>query len=313
MGPRRTRTHPMETDGEEGDDDDVVDPTRLTSSSGVEDHIDAFLKQAPYSGRSTFQYKKLVRDAGAKWDSDKRKWCAPNQEVLIELLHTGKWTPDCLASADQMLTILEDRQAAARTAAHAKECAERKRAAPTKAQVETEIVRRLGIPTSTPAEVAALAPWKISPELLELSAKEPRLGPRSGFSTAARLYMGLTRGLITADQIGVEAPSRKRTPPEAAEPAPTAHKKLPTLPAFGKRSFSVPRGNGSDGSAAFASQKRSAAAGPRGAYDDELAVEYGEYDPDNQTMMYDTCLVCNEDFLYQFGCDCVETSFLLGV
>ncbi len=300
----------METDGEEGDD---VDPTRLTSSSGVEDHIDAFLKQLPYSGRSTYQHKKIVKDAGAKWDSDKRKWCAPNQEVLIELLHTGKWTPDCLASADQMLTILEDRAEAERMAAHAKECAERKRAAPTEAQNETEIVRRLGIPNSTAAEIAALAPWKISPELLELSAKEPRLGPRSGFSTAARLYMGLTTGLITADQIGVEAPSRKRTPAEAAEPAPKAHKKLPTLPAFGKRSFSVPRGNGSDGSAAFASQTRSAAARPRGAYDDEPAVEYAEYDPDNQTMMYDTCLICNEDYLYQFGCDCVETSFLLGV
>ena len=303
----------MQTDGEEGDDDDVVDPTRLTSSSGVEDHIDAFLKQPPYSGRSPFQHKKIVKDAGAKWDSDKRKWCAPNQEVLIELLHTGKWTPDCLAAADQMLTILEDRQAAERAAAHAKEWAERKRAAPTQAQVETEIVRRLGIPNSTPAEIAALAPWKISPEVLALSAKEPRLGPRSGFSTAARLYMGLTTGLITADQIGVEPPSRKRTPAEAAVPAQAAHKKLPTLPPFGKRSFSVPRGNGSDGSAAFASQTRSAAARPRGAYDDEPAVEYAEYDPDNQTMMYDTCLICNEDFLYQFGCDCVETSFLLGV
>lgn len=301
------------------DDDDEVEsageataaadnPARLTSSSGVEDHVDAYLKKPPYLGRSSFQHCKVVKDAGGRWDPGTKKWYANNKDTLVELLETRKWTPDSLVSAEQMLAVIERQQEAERQAAHAKACAERKRAAPTEAQSESYIVKWLSIPASTPAEIEALAPWKITPELLELSAKEPRLGPRSGFSTAARLYMGLSRGLITADQIGVPPPPR-RSMAESAQQAPQQSKKLPTMPRFGRTSFSAPSGMGGQKPALAVSQR-----GPplRSAYEEEHAVEYGEYDPDEQVPMYDTCEICGEANILQFGCECVEVARVFG-
>jgi len=290
-------------------DNDNNNPTRLTSSSCVEDHIDVYLKQPPYLGRSSWPNRKAVKDAGARWDGVAKKWYAANKDTLVELLQTRKWTPDSLASAEQMLTILEQRREAERKAEHAKACAERKRVGPTEAESESYIARDLGIPKSTAAEIEALAPWKITPELLELSAKEPRIGPRSGFSTAARLHMGLSRGLITADQIGVPPPPRRSRAQREQEGAAQRSRKLPTLPRFGKTSFSAPSGMGGQ-KPVFVASLRDAA--PQSAYDEEHAVEYGEYDPDEQVQMYETCEICCEDYLLQFGCECVEVARVFG-
>lgn len=313
----------MDTD--DADDDDVVmentdettmaagdnnnNPTRLTSSSCVEDHIDVYLKQPPYLGRSSWPNRKAVKDAGARWDGTAKKWYAANKDTLVELLQTRKWTPDSLASAEQMLTILEQRREAERKAEHAKACAERKRVGPTEAESESYIVRDLGIPKSTAAEIEALAPWKITPELLELSAKDPRIGPRSGFSTAARLHMGLSRGLITPDQIGVPPPPRRSRAQREQEGAAQMSRKLPTLPRFGKTSFSAPSAMGGQETIFITSLRGTSL---ESAYNEEHAVEYGEYDPDEQVQMYDTCDICCEDYLLQFGCECVDVARVFG-
>ena len=290
-------------------DNDNNNPTRLTSSSCVEDHIDVYLKQPPYLGRSSWPNRKAVKDAGARWDGAVKKWYAANKDTLVELLQTRKWTPDSLASAEQMLTILEQRREAERKAEHAKACAERKRVGPTEAESESYIARDLGIPKSTAAEIEALAPWKITPELLELSAKEPRIGPRSGFSTAARLHMGLSRGLITADQIGVPPPPRRSRAQREQEGAAERSRKLPTLPRFGKTSFSAPSGMSGQETIFITSLRGTLL---ESGCDEEHAVEYGEYDPDEQVQMYDTCSICCEDYLLQFPCECVEVARVFG-
>ena len=290
-------------------DNDNNNPTRLTSSSCVEDHIDVYLKKPPYLGRSSWPNREAVKDAGARWDRVAKKWYATNKDTLVELLQTRKWTPDSLASAEQMLTILEQRREAERKAEHAKACAERKRVGPTEAESESYIARDLGIPKSTAAEIEALAPWKITPEQLELSAKEPRIGPRSGFSTAARLHMGLSRGLITADQIGVPPPPRRSRARSEQEGTAQRSRKLPTLPRFGKTSFSAPSGTSGQETIFITSLR---ATPLQSAYDEEHAVEYGEYDPDEQVQMYDTCSICCEDYLLQFPCECVDVARVFG-
>lgn len=285
-------------------DNDNNNPTRLTSSSCVEDHIDVYLKKPPYLGRSSWPNREAVKDAGARWDRVAKKWYATNKDTLVELLQTRKWTPDSLASAEQMLTILEQRREAERKAEHAKACAERKRVGPTEAQSEAYIIKWLGIPKSTDAEIQALAPWKISPELLELSSKEPRLGPRSGLSNAARLFMGLDRGWLVPAEIGVEPPRKKRST-ESAPKVLKTHRKLPTLPAFGKTSFSVMFDRAAVRVLNDRLQESTVA----------KAVQHNYCDicDEDATGMYATCDICGEDCLYQFGCECLETAQTLSL
>ena len=298
------QTYDSDYDDDEPIPDEADDPTRLNSSSGAEDHINAYLNQPRYLGRSPYQSIQAVKKAGAKWDPAKKKWYAPNKDVLVELLETKKWTPDCLASGDQMLAMLLRQQDEERKAAHAEEFAARKRTAPTEAQSEAYIIKWLGIPKSTDAEIQALAPWKISPELLELSSKEPRLGPRSGLSNAARLFMGLDRGWLVPAEIGVEPPRKKRST-ESAPKVLKAHRKLPTLPAFGKTSFSVMFDRAAVRVLNDRLQESTVA--------EAVQHNYCDICDEDATGMYATCDICGEDCLYQFGCECLETAQTLSL
>tara|TARA_B100001559_G_C16471256_1_gene609132 strand:+ start:118 stop:1017 length:900 start_codon:yes stop_codon:yes gene_type:complete len=298
------QTYDSDYDDDEPIPDEADDPTRLNSSSGAEDHINAYLNQPRYLGRSSYQSIQAVKKAGAKWDPAKKKWYAPNKDVLVELLETKKWTPDCLASGEQMLAMLSRQQEEECKAAHAAECAARKRTAPTEAQSEAYIIKWLGIPKSTDAEIQALAPWKILPELLELSSKEPRLGPRSGLSNAARLFMGLDRGWVVPAEIGVEPPRKKRST-ESAPKALKAHRKLPTLPAFGKTSFSVMFDRAAVRVLSDRLQESTVA--------EAVQHNYCDICDEDATGMYVTCDICGEDSLYQFGCECLETAQTLSL
>ena len=289
----------------------------LTSQSSLDDHVDTYLRHKRMLGRSGYKAVDVVRAAGGRWDPDKKKWFAPNKDALIAMLATGKWVPDCMTTAEQMLSVLTKRQDAERAADHAKraaahaaECAARKPQPPSAEQVEAHMIRELRIPPSTQQELDDLKPWGITEAQLQLSIKDGRLGPRSSLSTAKRLFLGLSGGYMTADEIGDYDPAKKRRERAAAAAnAAEQQKKLPTLPPFQKTAFStpppqfaMPRGNGGVA-------KQTINPAPKvSAYEEPEAHFQVVWLPEDYKNFYEPCDVCGVPSLVQFPCECVETA-----
>jgi hypothetical protein len=275
---------------------------QLDSSASISDHVDAYLARPYFSGLCTFNNRTVAKRAGAKWNGDIKKWCAPNENVLRELLQSGVWEPDCDIAAVQMNAILSMREEAARREAHAKECAERKRTGPSDAQIEQKKVTDLGIKTSTVEELYELKQWGVTDAQLELSIKDERLGPRGSLSAATRLLLGLEGGYMTPGAIGKNDLRRKRR--ELGEAVKS--KKLPTLTPFGKTSFRTPQRN--DDAVVLIKEWVSK----------PLAV-YDEHDIDNLNRPYtgpvayrtSKCDICGGDSDEQFPCECVETKMAM--
>ncbi len=289
----------------------------LTSQSSLDDHVDTYLRHKRMFGRSGYKAADVVRAAGGRWDPDKRKWFAPNKDALIAMLATGKWVPDCMTTAEQMLSVLTKRQDAERAAddakraaAHAAECAARKPQPPSAEQVEAHMIRQMYIPLPTQQELDDLKPWGITEAQLQLSIKDGRLGPRGSLSTAKRLFLGLSGGYMTADEIGEYDPAKKRRE-RATEAANAAEKtkKLPTLPPFQKTTFStppqqfaMPRGNGGVA-------KQTINPAPKvSAYEEPDPHVQVVWAPEDYKNFYEPCDVCGEPSLVQFPCECVETA-----
>ena len=278
----------------------------LTSQSSLDDHVDTYLRHKRMLGRSGFTSVDVVRAAGGRWDPGKRKWFAPNKDALIAMLATGKWVPDCMTTAEQMLSVLTKRQDAERAAddakraaAHAAECAARKPQTPSAEQVEAHMIRQMHIPPPTQQELDDLKPWGITEAQLQLSIKDGRLGPRGSLSTAKRLFLGLSGGYMTADEIGEYDPAKKRRERAAANAA-EKQKKLPTLPPFQKTTFSMPRGNGGVG-------KQTINPAPKvSAYEEPDAHVRVVWLPEDYKNFYEPCDVCGVPSLVQFPCECVE-------
>ena len=279
----------------------------LTSQSSLDDHVDTYLRHKRMFGRSGYKAADVIRAAGGRWDHDKRKWFAPNRDALIAMLATGKWVPDCMTTAEQMLSVLTKRQDAERAAddakraaAHAAECAARKPQPPSAEQVEAHMIRELHIPPPTQQELDDLKPWGITEAQLQLSIKDGRLGPRGSLSTAKRLFLGLSGGYMTADEIGEYDPAKKRRERAAAAAAAEKPKKLPTLPPFQKTTFSMPRGNGGV-------EKQTSNPAPKvSAYDEPDPHVQVVWAPEDYKNFYEPCDVCGEPSLVQFPCECVE-------
>lgn len=280
----------------------------LTSQSSLDDHVDTYLRHKRMLGRSGYKAVDVVRAAGGRWDPDKKKWFAPNKDALIAMLATGKWVPDCMTTAEQMLSVLTKRQDAERAAddakraaAHAAECAARKPQPRSAEQVEAHMIRQMHIPPPTQQELDDLKPWGITEAQLQLSIKDGRLGPRGSLSTAKRLFLGLSGGYMTADGIGDYDPARKRR--ERAETAAAAAekpKKLPTLPPFQKTVFSMPRGNGG------VAKQTSNPAPKVSAYEEPDGHVRVVWLPEDYKNFYEPCDVCGVPSLVQFPCECVE-------
>lgn len=275
----------------------------LTSSSSVADHVDAFLAQKRMLGTCSYSSKSVVKTAGARWDNDSKKWYAPNEAALLEMLQTNVWHPECLASGQQMLGVLMKRKEEEQNEAKKKEEAECKRKQEEKSKKKALCDSRdLVIPDSTPEELAELKELGITAEQLDKSTRDPRLGPRNDTSPAERLLMGLKWGLVAPDNIGVY--SKRQTQGMARK----KHKKLPTLAPFGKTSFSAPMGNG--GGPARRVDKFKPAQAP---LDDWAAQIVRAENPFKNANMWKQCSLCYCEHLAQFVCECVELKVAFNI
>ena len=269
----------------------------LTSSSSVADHVDAFLTQKRMLGTCAYSSKSVVKTAGARWDNDAKKWYAPNETALLDLLQTNVWHPECLASGPQMLGVLMKRKEEEQKEAKKKEESERKRKEDEKSKKKALCDSRdLFIPNSTAEELAALKELGITPEQLDKSTRDPRLGPRNSHSPAERLLMGLKRNLVTPENIGVYSKRQERE-----EVARKKQRKMPTLAPFGKTSFSVPVGNGG-GPNRRVDEFKPAQPPP----DEWMRHIVRSENPFKNAYMWRQCNICYSDHLVQFACECVE-------
>ena len=276
----------------------------LTSSSSVADHVDAFLAQKRMLGTCAYSSKNVVKTAGARWDNDSKKWYAPNEVALLEMLQTNVWHPECLASGPQMLGVLMKRKEEERNKAKKIEEEERKRKEEEKSKKKALCDSRdLVIPDSTPEELAELKELGITAEQLDKSTRDPRLGPRNSHSPAERLLMGLKRGLVAPDNIGVYSKRQERE-----EMARKKQKKLPTLAPFGKTSFSAPTGNGGGPNRSVDKFK------PAQPPPDEWVVQIVRAEtPFKNTYMWRQCSICYRDHLVQFVCECAELKVAFNI
>lgn len=254
-------------------------------------------------GTSAFSSKSVVKTAGARWDNDSKKWYAPNEAALLEMLQTNVWHPECLASGQQMLGVLMKRKEGERNEAKKKEEAERKRKEEEKSKKKALCDSRdLVIPNSTPEELAELKELGITAEQLDKSTRDPRLGPRNSHSPAERLLMGLKRNLVTPENIGVY--SKRQT----QEMARKKQKKLPTLAPFGKTSFSAPMGNG--GGPNRRVDKFKPAQPP---LDEWVAQIVRAENPFKNAYLWKQCGICYCEHLTQFACECVELKVAFNI
>ena len=265
----------------------------LTSTSSLEDHLDAYLSNRPYVGKSSYPNREKVKSAGAKFSGEAKLWYAPNEQVLRQLLHTEVWTPYPTAlSREQMLSLLESRSENERRSKHREECNALKKEGPSESRVEEEIVKLLLIPPDSEAELSRLADWNVTPQMLEISKKNEILGPRSGYSTAARLLEGLKRKWVTPETIAPQEKKKKQK----------TKNKLGLN--FGRTSFSSPKSREDEVHTPDKSIKRRR---DESCYD--LELELPRFFTGERPDPWSSCDICGENFLIQFGkCECMEVA-----
>ena len=198
-----------------------------TASRETQAEVDGYLASGPpYYGDSRYEDAELLKQHGAAWEKPKRLWFAKNRSVLAALIETGKWRPRSLARPKDLVrhvrmaeqALLDAKLAAERAAAAAARDAA-KRAGPTDNEVEHQLVQWLGIKKDTDSELQRLHQHGLGAADVRAAVRLGHLGPRSGFSNAARLLMALDNGLITVDEAraataAAAAAQADRVPPQ---------------------------------------------------------------------------------------------------
>ena len=74
--------------------------------------IEAYLAAPPYTGRSEYRHSQALKGAtGGRWDPDRKKWVARNEEVLVRMIQTGRWVPDVEVSSARVVAYVQAKQA----------------------------------------------------------------------------------------------------------------------------------------------------------------------------------------------------------
>lgn len=79
----------------------------MNSSSEAQRFLD---KGPPWAGDSKFSDKDLLKNNGARWSSELKKWTAPSESALFSLLRTNKWHPATLDRGEELklISLLKD-------------------------------------------------------------------------------------------------------------------------------------------------------------------------------------------------------------
>lgn len=143
---------------------------------------------------------------GAKYDSERNLWYAPNADALRKMLATGAWWPMERINVRLLARVLEKKHVDAQKAAAAKaaEAAAEAAAAavPTAAEAESHIRSVLHVPNDPPELLDEIYDtYGVNALGVQATVKWALLGPRSGLSDAARLMRGVRLGVINYDTL----------------------------------------------------------------------------------------------------------------
>lgn len=158
----------------------------------------------PWIGVSSFADKADVKEAGGRWDSNSKKWCARDEQTLKALITSGKWQPFGYDAAfgREVVECVKRRQQA--TAEHDNK---QKPAAPKRAQLLTSeemdrIARKsMAIPPDEPELLAEALRHGVDQKMVTETGGFAHLGPRSGISDVGRLFRGIRFGIVTWERL----------------------------------------------------------------------------------------------------------------
>ena len=223
-----------------------------TLSSETRAEVEAYLSGGgPFFGESRYEDVKTVKALGGKWNPTKKSWFAKDTEVLVALIQSQKWRPRSPARPKDIVVFVCEAERVEREAKHAAAAkvaaASAARPKPSAAQLESQLVQWLGIKKNSDAELQKLQTLHgLSVVEVDASARFLQLGPRSGLSNAARLLMGLERGILTANDAKRLAAEEKAE----AKATPTAPKKRRVTVPIGPAPVCAPEDDFFDGSLA---------------------------------------------------------------
>lgn len=154
----------------------------------------------PFAGASSFRNKQKVKDIGAKWSPELKKWCAHTESVLFELVDESVWLPieangDPL-SVDAVALLRSERRAMDNEDSEKnaeKRNADAKAAAARERSLES---RDLQIQPDEPELVAEALRHGVTAGMVETTSSWMELGPRMGLSNVGRIQLCIDLGLL---------------------------------------------------------------------------------------------------------------------
>ena len=169
--------------------------------------IKRFLQSGPpWLGDSHFNDKVDVKNAGARWDADSKKWKAVDEPTLIALMSGMKWRPLGhergnllpLAFAVECVRYIHRRNQLSELAKKGTVVAE---GAATKKQAVVPAGIDLFIPPDEPDLLARALEQGVDQSMVTHTSTFVHLGPRSGISDVNRLFRGIRLGVVTWESI----------------------------------------------------------------------------------------------------------------
>ena len=200
----------------------------------------AFLLEGPpFAGMSSFRDKQKVKDIGAKWNADLKKWCAHSERALFELIEESVWVPikangDPLP-VDAVAVLRSERRAMNREESEKNADARNAEAEAAAEREKTLASRDLQMQPDEPELATEALRHGVTAEMIEATSSWLELGPRMGLSNVGRIKLCIDLGLLEwADVAKGSFP--KASPPKERARAASKNSGMSIPPFNGKRS-----------------------------------------------------------------------------
>jgi len=160
----------------------------------------------PYYGDSEFKDKGEMYRCGGRFDKEKKLWKAIDKDSFVNMVQSGKWTPQGVDGPIAVRVIqlqFQKMQEEKSKKAYQEAVAKNKNKKPelTPEQVEEKARKEAGIPDDKPEELERLAKDGITQVMIRKTFNWGTLGPKSGKSDALRVLCGLKWNIITVEEV----------------------------------------------------------------------------------------------------------------
>lgn len=159
--------------------------------------VKAYLdKGPPYIGECRFQDKDKCKELGAKWHADAKKWKATDDNTLMALCKSGKWSPLGFTShmtSTVVQVIIDRNRESEKKALDAIKARETEQEIKMKSSAEKDLM----VPPDEEGLLEEVAAFGVTHEMIAASGAWADLGPRSGISNVARLKRGVRFGIVS--------------------------------------------------------------------------------------------------------------------